>query len=94
MRGIGDYIVVYDISDNRERRRVSNILKGFGFRVQKSVFECKMNKRYKKELIKKLERVELETGFVKIYRQEYISKGRVIGTNAPENVDGSSLFIV
>ncbi|WP_457573879.1 CRISPR-associated endonuclease Cas2 [Desulfolithobacter sp.] len=34
------YIVCYDISDNRARYRVVKALKGFGYRVQKSVFEC------------------------------------------------------
>ena len=34
------YIICYDVSDNRDRYRVVKILKGFGRRVQKSVFEC------------------------------------------------------
>jgi CRISPR-associated protein Cas2 len=34
------YIICYDISDNRDRYRVVKSLKGFGTRVQKSVFEC------------------------------------------------------
>jgi CRISPR-associated protein Cas2 len=34
------YIVCYDISDNRVRYRVVKALKGFGVRIQKSVFEC------------------------------------------------------
>ena len=34
------YLVCYDISDNRARYRVVKALKGFGTRVQKSVFEC------------------------------------------------------
>ena len=34
------YIICYDISDDRDRYRVVKALKGFGTRVQKSVFEC------------------------------------------------------
>ncbi len=34
------YIICYDISDNRIRYRVVKALKGYGTRVQKSVFEC------------------------------------------------------
>ncbi len=34
------YIVCYDISDDRARYRVVKALKGFGVRIQKSVFEC------------------------------------------------------
>ena len=33
-------VVSYDIVDDRRRRRVVKILKGYGERVQKSVFEC------------------------------------------------------
>ena len=34
------YVVCFDISDNRVRYRVVKALKGYGTRVQKSIFEC------------------------------------------------------
>ncbi len=34
------YLVCFDIVDNPVRYRVVKILKGYGVRVQKSVFEC------------------------------------------------------
>ena len=34
------FLVCFDIVDNRDRYRVVKILKGYGTRVQKSVFEC------------------------------------------------------
>lgn len=34
------YLVCFDIVDDRTRYRAVKILKGFGNRVQKSVFEC------------------------------------------------------
>jgi len=34
------YLVCFDIVDDRIRYRVVKILKGYGVRVQKSVFEC------------------------------------------------------
>lgn len=34
------FLVCFDISDDRIRYRVVKVLKGFGKRVQKSVFEC------------------------------------------------------
>ncbi|MDW7774376.1 MAG: CRISPR-associated endonuclease Cas2 [Desulfobulbaceae bacterium] len=34
------YIICFDISDDRVRSRVNKVLKGAGYRVQKSVFEC------------------------------------------------------
>ena len=94
MKGISDYAVIYDITANGERRRVEKILKGFGFRIQKSVFECRMNRRSKEELIRKLEKLELKTGFVKIYRLEYSWKNCVIGEQKKKNVDDDYAFIV
>lgn len=94
MKGISDYAVVYDITANGERRRVEKVLKGFGFRIQKSVFECRMNRRSKDDLIRKLESLEIKTGFVKIYRLEYSWKSCVIGEQKKKNVDDEPAFIV
>lgn len=40
--GISDmfFLICFDISDDRIRYRVVKLLKGYGVRVQKSVFEC------------------------------------------------------
>ncbi len=34
------YVITYDIENDRVRSKVSELLEGAGFRVQKSVFEC------------------------------------------------------
>lgn len=94
MKGVSDYTVVYDISSNEERTKVDKILKGFGFRVQKSVFECRMNKRGKEELIEKLEKLSIKTGFVKIYRLEYSSKNEIIGDRKKKSIDNGYAFII
>jgi len=40
------YVVVsYDIVDNRTRYRLAKALKDYGRRVQKSVFECRVDER-------------------------------------------------
>ena len=42
-------IVAYDIVDNRKRTRVAKMLTSYGNRVQKSVFECRIDdKQYLK----------------------------------------------
>jgi CRISPR-associated protein Cas2 len=94
MSGVSDYAVVYDITCNKERIRVDHVLKGFGFRVQKSVFECRLNKQGKEDLVRKLEAVGIKTGFIKIYRLEYTFRGVVIGEKKEKDVDGGSAFIV
>lgn len=94
MKGVADYTVVYDISSDRERSRVEKVLKGFGFRVQKSVFECRMDKKSKEELIEKLKKLDIKTGFVKIYRLEWSSRHEVIGKQDGDNKDDGPAFIV
>jgi CRISPR-associated protein Cas2 len=94
MRGIADYAVVYDITSDRERRRVDKLLKGFGFRIQKSVFECRMNRKGKTDLIEQLEKLQLKTGFVKIYRLEYSSRSEVVGEPKEESIDEGNAFVV
>ncbi|KKO19836.1 MAG: CRISPR-associated endonuclease Cas2 [Candidatus Brocadia sp.] len=64
MKGISDYAVVYDITSDAKRERVDKVLKGFGFWVQKSVFECRLNKRGRDELIGRLEGLHIKTGFI------------------------------
>lgn len=89
-----EYAVVYDISDDIERAKVEKILKGFGFRVQKSVFECKMDKKTKTELIERLKNLDIKTGFIKIYRLEYYYKSEIIGKRNDNDIDSGYAFVV
>jgi len=43
-------IVAYDIVENKRRTHVMKTLKGYGFHVQKSVFECYLNERQLRRL--------------------------------------------
>ncbi|MBF0227857.1 MAG: CRISPR-associated endonuclease Cas2 [Desulfobacterales bacterium] len=36
-------VIAYDIVDDKKRTKIAKILKNFGDRVQKSVFECDVN---------------------------------------------------
>jgi len=94
MSRISDYAVVYDITSNVERARVDKALKSFGFRVQKSVFECRLNRKGKEELIRKLEKLNIETGFVKVYRLEYSLKNEIIGVKKQNDIDEGNAFII
>lgn len=94
MARFSSYVAVYDVSDNRERLRVSKTLKNFGFRLQKSVFECVLNKRMKYELIRALTKIDIQTGFVKIYRLEYSLKNVSLGKGARRGIDEGHAFIV
>lgn len=94
MRGVSDYAVVYDISCDKERAKVDKILKGFGFRVQKSVFECKLDKKGREKLREKLLQLNIKTGFIKVYRLEYSLKNEVIGEQKEKSIDDGPAFII
>ena len=51
-------LIVYDIPDDKTRRIVGDILEGFGTRVNRSVFECRVkNAGQRKKLQDALSRV-------------------------------------
>ena len=79
----GEFAIAYDVSDDRERRRVDRVLGGFGFRIQKSVFECRLTRAGERALLRELEALRLKTGSVKIYRVHASSRARVVGLPLP-----------
>jgi CRISPR-associated protein Cas2 len=50
------YLVTYDIPDDKRRKKVSDLLEGYGVRVQYSVFECVLTKPQYDELRKRLKK--------------------------------------
>lgn len=79
MNAAPSYAIIYDVTDDRERTRVAKILIGYGFRVQKSVFECKLSRGDRKSLVARLEALALQTGSVKLYRIHSRAEHTVIG---------------
>ena len=47
---MSEFLVVYDIADPRRLRRIAKKVEKFGVRVQKSVFECFLDPRGRREL--------------------------------------------
>lgn len=61
-------VVIYDISDNKRRLKVSKILSGYGKRVQKSAFECIINKKQYETLVAKLTKVISALDLLRVYK--------------------------
>lgn len=51
------YVISYDIVDDRTRAKAAETLKDYGRRVQKSVFECRLEARYLDDLLTKLREI-------------------------------------
>jgi CRISPR-associated protein Cas2 len=52
------YIICYDIPDNQRRKQISDLLEGYGSRIQYSVFECILEQKQFQDLQKKLKKMQ------------------------------------
>lgn len=48
------YVIAYDIPDDGRRKKIADLLEGYGQRVQYSVFECPLSKSKLNQLQKRL----------------------------------------
>ena len=90
------YLIVYDIVRNKPRKKVSDILEGYGNRVNKSVFECTFkNKRTKDEVIKQIEKeIDSKRDSVRIYAicQNCIHSSHALGEREDEPFTIESVY--
>ncbi|GAB6175578.1 hypothetical protein JCM16814_04690 [Desulfobaculum senezii] len=93
MPRVHNYVVAYDISNDKERLRVSKVLEGFGERVQGSVFECVLDAAGKRRLCERLSALELATGFVSLYRLAPDASRDDIGDAPPKPSEAYSVVI-
>jgi CRISPR-associated protein Cas2 len=49
------YLVTYDISDDKRLRDVYKLMKGYGEWLQFSVFQCRLSRKRRAEMIAKLD---------------------------------------
>lgn len=62
------YLVTYDIPCDKRRKKISDLLEGYGQRVQYSVFECRLSPQKYTELRQRLrERVKISEDNVRFY---------------------------
>lgn len=72
-------VVAYDISDDKRRRKISEVLKDYGVRVQYSVFECMLDYKRLKEMEKRVvRRMNKDEDRLRIYVLLEICRKRVI----------------
>lgn len=90
------YLVCYDIVCDSRRSKVSKILEAYGFRVQKSVFECVLDEKQYQTVSKYLMRlVNKREDQVRFYPMSAHNRCKVavLGTQ-PEFIVDDAAFIV
>ncbi|MDY7015053.1 MAG: CRISPR-associated endonuclease Cas2 [Cyanobacteriota bacterium] len=72
------YVITYDIPCDRRRKKVSDLLEGYGTRVQYSVFECCLERDKYDELRKRLRRrYKITEDSVRFYPLSHHTLGQV-----------------
>ncbi|BAZ46098.1 hypothetical protein NIES4102_31260 [Chondrocystis sp. NIES-4102] len=62
------YLIVYDIPCDKRRKKIADLLLGYGERVQYSVFECVLNTQQYQQLSDRLKkRINLDEDNIRIY---------------------------
>jgi CRISPR-associated protein Cas2 len=89
------YVVIYDISDDKRRKRVFNLLEGYGRRVQFSAFECVLNDRKFEELRARLVKVvKMDEDSVRFYPISRHTLGQVVIWGEPPLTQMSGSVVV
>lgn len=89
------YVVIYDISDDKRRKRVFNLLEGYGRRVQFSAFECVLNDRKFEELRARLAKVvRMDEDSVRFYPISRHTLGQVVIWGEPPLSQESGSVVV
>lgn len=62
-------VVIYDISDNTRRYKMGKMLSGYGYRVQRSAFECYLTaKQYEHVVAKAKALINEKEDLLRIYK--------------------------
>lgn len=61
-------LIIYDIIDDKKRLKLSNLLQGYGFRIQKSAFEAIINRRKYRKLLESLPAYAKEEDSIIVYK--------------------------
>jgi len=52
-----NYLIAYDIEDDKRRRKISDLLEGYGIRVNYSVFEFYLSEKELQEIINEAKKI-------------------------------------
>lgn len=61
------FLCIYDISDEKRRRKIAKLMEGYGKRIQYSAFECYVSKSKYASLVKQIPKLICEEDSVRIY---------------------------
>lgn len=90
------YLVCYDIVSDTRRNKVAKLLEVYGFRVQKSVFECILDEKQYESVSKYLMRlVNRREDQVRFYPMSAHNRCKVavVGTQPEFDIDDAAFIV-
>ena len=88
-------VFAYDIPDDNRRNRVAKILEGYGFRAQKSLFECFLSEERIREAVEDLMKViDPKEDNLRLYRLCRSCQGKREVYGVAQRMDEPKRFIV
>ena len=85
-------LIIYDIKDNKKRLKLSKLLLGYGFRIQKSAFEAMITKRKYKELLERLPAYTSSEDSIRVYK--IIGKGQVMSFGKRTEEENEDIIVI
>lgn len=80
------YVIAYDVPDDKRRKKVADLLEGYGQRVQYSVFECQLSTQQYHDLHSRLKKIiKLQEDNIRFYplSKHTISQVEAWGVGVP-----------
>ena len=62
------YLIIYDITDDKKRKKISDLIDGYGTRVQYSSYEVWLTEMQLHTLLEKINRMYNEKDSIRIYK--------------------------
>lgn len=62
------YLIIYDIADDKKRKKISDLIDGYGTRVQYSSYEVWLTEIQLHKLLEKINRMHDEKDSIRIYK--------------------------
>lgn len=92
------YVVSYDITSDKRRRKIAKILENYGKRIQYSVFECDLDEAGYRKLYREIVKatVDMDDGSVRFYYLcgNCVPKMQLIGQDRPSVFKAKDKVIV
>ena len=85
-------LIIYDIIENKKRIKLSKMLLGYGFRIQKSAFEAVISKKKYNELLERLPAYASAADSIKVYK--IIGRGQVVSFGKAEENKNEDVIVI